>query len=57
VVGLANGSDLLEVMSAVDQMESAPLVDVEGAEDGVCGALAPRAEESFRFVEDEIEAG
>ena len=51
-MGLANGDDLLEVMLAVDQVEFAPLVDVEWAEDVVGGALACRAEETFGFVEE-----
>ena len=57
MVGFANGSDLVEVMFAVDQMKFAPLVDIERAKDVVVDALASRTEESFRLVEDEVEAG
>jgi len=56
-VGFANGGDLLEVMLAVDELKFAPLVDVEWAENSVIDALAGRAEENFRFVEEEIQAG
>ena len=57
MVGLANDGDLFEVMFAVYQMKSAPLVDIERAEDVVVDASAPRAEESFRLIEEQIEAG
>ena len=54
---LANGGDLFEVVLAVDQVKFAPLAEVERAEDGVAGTLAGGAEESFRFVEEQIKIG
>ena len=48
---------MFEVMSAVDEMKSAPLLDVEWAEDVVGDASASGTEESLCFVEDEVEAG
>jgi hypothetical protein len=46
---------LFEVVPAVDEMEFAPLANVERAEHGVAGTLAGWAEERFRFGEKEIE--
>ena len=52
----SNGENLPDVMLAVNQMESAPLVDAEWAEDHVRDATA-RTEEVFRFVEEIVDSG
>ena len=37
VMGSADGENLFDVMPSVDKLKSAPMIDVEGAEDGVRG--------------------
>src|SRR5438067_117668 len=44
-------------MFAVDEMEFSPLIDVERAEGGVAGTLAPWAKESLRFGKEQVEVG
>ena len=57
MVGLTNGGDLLEVMPAVHELEHAPLVYIERAEDRVGGELGGAAEEGFGLAEEQVEMG
>jgi hypothetical protein len=56
-MGVADGEDLLDVVLAVDELESAPLVDAERPEDHVAGTSVGRAEEGLGFGEEDVEAG
>lgn len=53
-MGVANCADLFEVVSAVKKLEHAPIVDAEGAEDGVTGTPGV-AEERFGFAAECVE--
>ena len=55
-MGGSNGTNLLEVMASVNQVESSPLVDTERPQNHVRDAAAA-AEESFRVVEELVDAG
>jgi hypothetical protein len=54
VVGFANCGDLFEVVSAVKKLEHPPILDAEGAEDGVTGTPGV-AEERFGFPAEGVE--
>jgi hypothetical protein len=56
VVGLTDGENLVDMMAAVGEVEAAPLVDAERAEDHVSDA-AVWAKESFGFVEELVDGG
>lgn len=56
VVGLAYGCNLFEVVSAVDELEHAPLVDTEWTEDDVAGTSVG-SEEAFRLGATKVETG
>ena len=55
-VGFANGDDLPEVMLAVDELKSAPLVDAERAKDDVAGTSLRGAEDFLGFVAEGVDA-
>ena len=57
VMSVADGEDLLDVVFAVNELESAPLVDAERTEDHVAGASVGYAEEAFGFGEKQVEMG
>jgi hypothetical protein len=44
-------------MPAVNELEPAPMIDVEGAEDRVRGEPGGRAEDPFGFAANLVEAG
>jgi hypothetical protein len=54
-VGFANGDDLPEVMLAMDELKSAPLVDAEWAKDDVAGASLRGTEDFFSFVAQNVD--
>ena len=51
-----NGTDLFEVMAAMDQVKSSPLVDAERTKNHM-GDAAAGAEDSFCLVEEFVETG
>jgi hypothetical protein len=56
-MGSTDGEDLFDVMPSVNELEPAPMIDVEGAEDSVAGQPGGRAEEAFGFAANMVEAG
>lgn len=56
VVGNANGANLLEMMAAMNQVKSSPLVDAERSENHVRDAAAG-TEERLRLVEKSVDSG
>jgi len=55
-VNFANGGDLFEVVPAVDELEFTPLVDAEGTENVMAGALT-FVEELFGRGAEAVKAG
>ena len=53
-MGRSNGSDLFEVMAAMDQVKPSPLVDAQRSKNHV-GDAAAGTEESFCLVEELVE--
>jgi hypothetical protein len=56
-MGLADGEDLFDVMPSVNELELAPMIDVERAENRVSSEPGGRPKELFGFVADGVEAG
>lgn len=54
-MGFADGGDLFEMMTAVDELESAPLLDAEGTENVVrCEAVV--GEQALGLVAEDVES-
>jgi hypothetical protein len=56
-MGLTDGEDLFDVMPSVNELEPAPMIDVQGAKDRMSGEAGGRAEEAFGFAANLVEAG
>ena len=54
-MGFADGENLLQVMFAVDELELAPLIDVEGPQGGVARELTGTSKELLCFRTELIE--
>jgi len=55
IVGFADGKNLFQVMFAVNELELAPLIDVEGPQGGVAREFAGTTEEILCFGTELIE--